>query len=486
VKSRRDTDPDTHTDIDRIVSAFKSRFMVHPHQLIEADTALPPMAMASSSHTAPCSVFVPQHPSLMTFSTPTRLCHLKVGVLNVAYTTAGSDGKLGATAEATLNPPVPQPLTLPLQLHLHPTLLLPATLTGTSERDPLASPSFIPPTLLRLHSAVLPTILSSLPAMIAHVKVKKVETRRANRVGIMRNHMFCFTYTFKETPTPYHMLSISSKRIRQLKGEADRDTDIEHKQSSSSNVPLSSYRLSTELSTFSLFDDPSTRVELLPVRRTEDGSLPSELSVDGQSSEHDHHDDGVYAGMGYASYLVSRHTLHVRILPRKAMVDRMESEREAEVERRRKEQRIIDKLERTATKVHAKAVEGDDDDNEEEEEEEEDGVAGSNKDDGDDDDFLDDVLDTVVGTKRKALNRTASTTDSNRDNKKRKPDTAASSATTTADPSTAQSATPMGATSTPISISSPDVEAADVHVLDADTNAAGEDDMDDWLQDDFL
>jgi hypothetical protein len=135
---------------------------------------------ASAAVSVPSSTFVPVLPSRV----PTlgvqlgahTLVHLQVALLNVGNQQQQRQGRSNLIDATRLNPPLHQPLTLPLSVHLHPTLLLPDA----------ASSSFIPPSLLVARRAILPAIVENLTEMIKQVKVKKMETLRGNRVGLIR------------------------------------------------------------------------------------------------------------------------------------------------------------------------------------------------------------------------------------------------------------------------------------------------------------
>ena len=293
-----------------------------------------PSAVAASPSIAN-AVVVPQLPDHTHALTAHSLLHLKVGMLNVAYSAGG------AAHSGLFTPPINQPLTLPLSLHLHPALL-PAAAPSVSalahagadriaDDSELDLSSWTPPSVWRLQSSVVPSILSHLPEMIAQIKVKKMDKLRGNRVGIRRTPNLVFTFAFKETQPAYHMLTVSARRIRQM----DRDSNAKAKAKAAgaagaaaasagvaaAPAALPGASLSSQLSSFSLFDDPSVRVQLQPLSecRAPEGSA----------------DEGYYAGQGFASYLVSKHTLHVRAMPTARALASLQREREQEAERRR-------------------------------------------------------------------------------------------------------------------------------------------------------
>jgi hypothetical protein len=284
---------------------------------------LPPVAPECTAP-VPCAVFVPQMPEQQPCFPAHTLLHLKVGLLNVAYASAGAQRGPGA---GLFSPPVHQPLTLPLSLHLHPSLLTPVKSTAKDGSD---LSDWIPPGLWLLQRSIVPTIVSHLSDMIAQVKIKKMDTLRGNRVGLIRTRQFVFTFTFRETQPAYHMLTVSAKRIRQMDKEADAKRAAASAEASvaaassraATASPPPGTSLSSELSSFSLFTDPA-----IPVRLSSLSQFKSSSGVD----------DGFYAGRGFASYLVSRHTLHVRLIPTRAALDGLEREREEERERRERE-----------------------------------------------------------------------------------------------------------------------------------------------------
>ncbi len=306
------------------------------------------------SPAVPNCVFVPSLPENCPSFAPHVLLHLKVGLLNVAYSSnsnnSGSSSSGGGgqqSAGGMWQPPMHQPLTLPLSLHLHPDLLTPSQRLGGGVGGggvPSASPSalsssssFIPPSLLSLQRSILPSLLSHFPAMISSIKLKKMDTLRGNRVGLIRTKETVFAFTFRETNPSYHVLTVSAKRVRRKEKEdrareEARRANFNSKAASSSNAaaassssaPLPGASLSSSLSSFPLFPSPCTPV-----------SLSSLSSLRGASNSNTP-DEGFYTGQGFASFLVSKHALHVRMIPTRKWKERMEKEREAERERRAK------------------------------------------------------------------------------------------------------------------------------------------------------
>lgn len=317
----------------RLICATAALSLSTPRSQHRMSAPFDPAAAAASPSVANC-VVVPRLPDHINALTAHSLLHLKVGMLNVAYSAGG------ASHSGLFTPPINQPLTLPLSLHLHPALL-PAAATSVSalahtgadridDDSELDLSSWTPPGVWRLQSSVVPSILSHLPEMIAQIKVKKMDKLRGNRVGIRRTQNLVFTFAFKETQPAYHMLTVSARRIRQM----DRDSDAKAKAragaagaaAASAGVAaapaaLPGASLSSQLSSFSLFDDPSVRVQLQPLSECR--------APEGRA------DEGYYAGQGFASYLVSKHTLHVRAMPTARALASLQREREQEAERRR-------------------------------------------------------------------------------------------------------------------------------------------------------
>jgi hypothetical protein len=294
------------------------------------------------------AVFVPQLPDMAPSFAPHVLLHLRVGLLNVAYSS-------GTPQQHQLpSAPVHQPLALPLSLHLHPDLLTAEQRaigsTGgvavAEAADSLAS--FEPPSLVALQRAILPSILANLPDMIAQVKVKKMDTRRGNTVGLLRTKQLVFTFTFKETQPQYHMLTVSAKRVRMLDAEA-KAADKARTQhgaagyataglsSSAAAAPVPGASLSSSLSSFAIPSSPSAPVSLQPL---------SALRAPSGSS-----DEGFYSGGGFASFLVSKHALHVRMVPTRAARERLLAEREAEAKRRQAQQERETSFEREEARL---------------------------------------------------------------------------------------------------------------------------------------
>jgi hypothetical protein len=306
-------------------------------------------------------VFLPQLPSLHTNfqEEATQLLHLKVGLLNVAWQSTGS-GSTPQRPTATSQPPMTQPLTLPLLLHLHPTLLA-ATYTRAEDSHATGDQldGFVPPTLQQLHSSLLPSLLHHLPSMISSIKTKKLSTLRGNRVGLLRDARFVATFTFKETEPAYHVLTVSSKRVRQLDAQErqrEREKRLSASTSSSGKAGAASaappkrpgYSLSSHLTNFDLFSSPDTPIHLLPIRRSTGLATSPADESEGE---------GFYLGEGYASYLVSKHTLHVRIMPKKKWVEQMAEECRAERKRR---ERLAQMERKLASGLEEEAMETED------------------------------------------------------------------------------------------------------------------------------
>ena len=167
--------------------------------------------------------------------------------------------------------------------------------------------------------------------MIASVKVNKLNSVRGNTVGIVRTNEFVFAFTFKETQPSYHMLTVSAQRIKQL--NQSHDSVASSGRSRSSNISLS-----TSLSTFDLFANYTTRIQLLPITRSDESS--KDAAIEGS---------GFYTGSGFASYLVSKHTLQVRIMPKRKYLLQIEKEREIEMKRRQRIERRRRKAAETLT-----------------------------------------------------------------------------------------------------------------------------------------
>jgi len=272
-------------------------------------------------------VFVPQLPELCPSFAPHTLLHLRVGLLNVAYSSGGGGAGLAAA-------PMHQPLALPLSLHLHPDLLTAEQRGEDVDSDSLDA--FEPPSLVALQRAILPSVLGHLPAMIAAVKVKKMDTKRGNTVGLLRTKQLVFTFTFRETTPPYHVLTTSAKRVKMLDREA-REREQSRRATAGTAAqasagasaaaivaPVPGASLSSTLSSFALPSSPTEPVSLQPL-----SSLRGAAGAP---------DEGFYSGGGFASFLVSRHALHVRMVPSRLARERMLAERETERERREEQQ----------------------------------------------------------------------------------------------------------------------------------------------------
>lgn len=308
--------------------------------------------------TVPNCIFVPQLPSLPPTFAAHNWLHLQVGLLNVAYgPSTGAGGKQKHQHHNGFTPPMHQPLTLPLSLHLHPAMLTPkaanSAAASADSEDAALLGSWIPLSLVALHRSLLPTLLVHLPSMISQIKVKKMDKLRHNRVGIVRapKEGITFSWTFRETTPAYHVLTVSAKRIKQMDRAADAKiaarnsaagatssdaaasaagaVSVSSGASAASALPSTS-SLSAQLSNFPLFSSPSTPITLLPVDRV--GSDSTATDAAGESAV----DEGFYAGRGYASYLVSKHTLHVRMIPTARILGVIAAERTREIERRRR------------------------------------------------------------------------------------------------------------------------------------------------------
>jgi hypothetical protein len=239
-------------------------------------------------------------------------------------------------------------------LHLHPALLHSTPSTAASSVagvDDLTS--FLPPTLHRLQSLILPTILQNLTRMLSEVKVRHLSHHRGNRVGLLRSPEFIWTFTFKETHAPYHVLTVSSKRIRQVNSRTHDSSaaassasasSAAASSSSSTAAPSHNYSHSSQLHEFDLFSNPQTRIELLPIDRTTQHQHDRRSSGSGSAASSDDVSEGVgyYRGNCYASYLVSRHTLHVRIIPKQRWCQQIELERDQERKRRKRVSTSVD------------------------------------------------------------------------------------------------------------------------------------------------
>jgi hypothetical protein len=105
-----------------------------------SESSLLPAVSSSSSDTIdvsdlfgvpiPNCIYVPQLPENLPSIAPHLFIHLKVGLLNVAYSSGNSNGGHVAGNSGMLNPPMHQPLTLPLSIHIHPDLLTREQLMG--------------------------------------------------------------------------------------------------------------------------------------------------------------------------------------------------------------------------------------------------------------------------------------------------------------------------------------------------------------------
>jgi hypothetical protein len=231
--------------------------------------------------------------------------------------------------------------------------------------DPTSIDAYIPPSLLSAQRAILPSILTHLPSMISQIKLKKMDSLRGNRVGIIRTKLFVFTFTFKEIIHPYHMITVSAKRIKQIDAEAKRRRKITtvHTNGSNTNTnsgsaiaasssitpstgpdpviaPIPGASLSSSLSNFPLFPSPLTpSISLTPLSSLRTHSGMNANSNGGSTLNSTSTDDGFYSGYGFASYLVSKHALHIRMIPTRYWKEKIEKEKMNEIVRRNKLER---------------------------------------------------------------------------------------------------------------------------------------------------